>query len=371
MNKLQKKLATAGIGLLSMTLLAACGAEDTGASNTELDLNALSIEELETAAKEEGHVESVGMPDTWANWGETWADIEAVYGITHSDTDMSSAEELAIFAAEKNNPTKDIGDVGQSFGPQAEEQDLTLAYKTSYWDEIPEWAKDDDGDWIVGYYGTLSFMTNSKVVKDAPTSFADILEGDYMVSIGDVTSATQAQNAVLAAAIANGGDENNIQPGLDFFAKLAEQGRLDMGDNSLGRLESGEIEVGLYWDFNALNYKNQVEQANQNMKFEVTIPQDGTVQSGYATVINSTAPNPHAAALTREYILSDEGQINLARGYARPIRENIELPADVEEILIPESEYAAAQPISDQVAWKETAATLGQNWQEQVLAKIN
>ncbi len=40
--------------------------------------------------------------------------------------------------------------------------------------------------------------------------------------MGDVQRGTQNQMAVLAAAIANGGDETNLQPGIDFFAKLAK-----------------------------------------------------------------------------------------------------------------------------------------------------
>ena len=367
--RLTKKSLFASLALSSMLVLAACGTE-ASTTATDVDLNALTLSEIETQAKEEGHIESVGMPDTWANWGETWKELDAVYGLTHADTDMSSAEELALFKAEQKNPTKDIGDVGQSFGPIAEEDELTLAYKTSYWDDIPEWAKDDDGDWIVGYYGTLSFITNAEKVADAPTSFEDILAGDYKVTIGDVNAATQAQNAVLAAAIANGGDETNLDPGIAFFAKLAEQGRLDLGDTSLARLESGEIEVGLFWDFNALNYANQMKETNPNASFEVNIPQDGTIQSGYATVINATAPNPHAAALAREYILSDEGQINLAKGYARPIRENVELPQEVKDILLPQEQYAKAQPVSDYDAWAEAAKGLGQRWQEEVLTKL-
>ena len=210
--KLSNKRLFAGLALSSMLVLSACGTEAATTTEAEVDLNALTLSEIEAQAKEEGHVESVGMPDTWANWGETWEELETAYGLTHADTDMSSAEELALFKAEQNNPTKDIGDVGQSFGPVAEEDGLTLAYKTSYWDDIPEWAKDDDGDWIVGYYGTLSFITNSEKVTDVPTSFEDILAGDYKVTIGDVNAATQAQNAVLAAAIANGGDETNLDP---------------------------------------------------------------------------------------------------------------------------------------------------------------
>ena len=52
--------------------------------------------------------------------------------------------------------------------------------------------------------------------------------------------------------------------------------------------------------------------------------------------------NPNAAKLAREYILSDAGQINLARGYARPIRSNVTLPDDVKAKLLPAEQYANA-----------------------------
>ena len=52
------------------------------------------------------------MPDSWANWKGTWDDLNVKYTLNHSDTDLSSAEEIAKLEAEKNNPTADIGDVG-------------------------------------------------------------------------------------------------------------------------------------------------------------------------------------------------------------------------------------------------------------------
>lgn len=364
--KFKKGLAIALAGLFLFT---ACGGGGTTNKNADLDLNAMSVADLEAKAKEEGEVHSVGMPDAWANWKDTWADLEKKYGLKHSDTDMSSAEEIALFEQEKNNPTKDIGDVGQSFGPVAEEKGVTLKYKTSHWDDIPAWAKDDDGDWIVAYYGTMAFITNTEKVANPPKSFADLLNGTYKVTVGDVNAATQAQNAVLSAALANGGSEKDIQPGLDFFAKIAEQGRLDLGDTSLARLEKGEIEVGLFWDFNALSYADQITAKNPNMKFTASIPSDGAIQSGYSTILNSTAPHPHAAALTREYILSDEGQINLAKGYAKPIRESVQLPADVAAKLLPNEQYAKARPIEDAKAWGEATKTMGEKWQSEVIIK--
>lgn len=49
-------------------------------------------------------VNSVGMPDAWANWKGTWDDLAKKYGLKHIDTDMSSAQEVAKFEAEKTTP---------------------------------------------------------------------------------------------------------------------------------------------------------------------------------------------------------------------------------------------------------------------------
>lgn len=350
---------------LACSLLAGCAEE--GQTET-VDLNAMSFDEIAEKAKEDGEVNSVGMPDTWANWGETWTEIEEKYGIKHTDTDMSSAEEIALFANEANDATKEIGDVGQSFGPVAEEQGVTLPYKTSYWDSVPDWAKDDDGDWIIGYYGTITFITNKNLVEDAPTSWQDVLEGDYTLTIGDVSVATQAQSGLLSAAIAFGGDESNIQPGLDFFKTLAEEGRLDMGDTSVARLEKGEIEVAVLWDYNSLGYRSQIMENNPDANFEVSVPSDGAIQSGYCTIINKYTKRPYAAAVAREFILSDEGQINLAKGYARPIRDDVELPEDVKASLLPDDQYTNARFIEDQEAWDKAVADLSSSWQEEVVA---
>ncbi|WP_107838927.1 ABC transporter substrate-binding protein [Metasolibacillus meyeri] len=348
------------VGVAAISMLAACS-DGSSSSGKEVDSN-LALEELIEKAKEEGVVNSVGMPDTWANWEETWEELGTEYSLKHSDTDMSSAEELAKFEAEKDDATADIGDVGIAFGPIAKERGLTLPYKTSYWEDIPEWAKDDEGHWIVGYTGTISFITDKNSVKNPPTSWEDLKNGDYNVSINDALTANQAHFAILAAAIAFGGDESNIQPGIDFFAELAKQGRLQ-GDPSVANLEKGEIDVAILWDFNSLGYRSQIDES----RFEVVIPAEGSVTSGYATIINKYAKNPYAAMLAREYILSDAGQENLAKGYARPIRENVTLSAEVEALLLPDNMYKNAKPVKDQKKWEETTKQIPQLYQEQVL----
>ncbi|RDI36928.1 ABC transporter substrate-binding protein [Falsibacillus pallidus] len=360
--KKQSLIKVLSIGVTSAFLMAGCSGNDE-ANGSKIDTSNLSLDKIEQKAKKEGEVHSVGMPDSWANWGQTWNDITGKYGIKHTDTDMSSAEELAKF--ETGN--SDVGDVGVAFGPLAEEKGLTLPYKPTHWDDIPKWAKDDNGDWVVGYTGTLAFITDKNNVKNPPKSWKDLLNGDYKVDVGDVMKANQAQFAVLAAAYANGGDEKNIEPGIKFFEKLAKQGRLQTTDPSLTSLEKGENEVAIVWDFNALNYRDQI----QKDRFDVVIPSDASVISGYANVINKKAKDPYSAMLTREYIMSDEGQANLARGYARPIRSDVKLPEDAKAKLLPDSMYKKAQPVKDMKAWDETTKALPQKWQEKVLVHVN
>lgn len=353
-------------GMATVASMGLTGCDDGGSAASDADYNSMSLEDLISQAQEEGEIQSVGMPDTWANWVETWEDIESEYGITHADQDMSSAEELSMFREEGTDGTKDIGDVGQSWGPVAEEQELTLKYKTSYWDEIPDWAKDDDGDWIVGYYGTISIMSNDANVPEAPTSFQDLLDGDYNVCIGDVTAAAVAQYAVLAAANALGGSIDDMQPGYDFLQQLAEAGRLDVSDASLARIESGEIDVCVNWDYNALNYRAQILENNPNASFSVNIPTDASIRSGYCTIINKNAPHPAAACLAREFILSDEGQINLARGYATPIRD-VELPEDVQAMRLDDSQYGDQVQSVDETVWSEVSQNMITWYQENII----
>ena len=315
-------------------------------------------------AQKEGRVNSLGMPDTWANWKETWEDLKKLYNIEHSDTDMSSAQEIAKFKAEKKNASADIGDVGLSFGDVAIKQGVTQPYKTSYWEQVPEWAKDKDGHWLLAYTGTIAFIVNKEVVKDIPRSWQDLLKGNYKITVGDVSVAAQAVNAVLAANYALGGDERDLSPALKFFNTIAKQGRLANNDANIANLEKGEIEVGLVWDFNGLGYRDKVGKD----RYEVLIPEDGSIISGYTTIINKYAKNTNAAKLAREFILSDKGQINLARGYARPIRVDfIELPADVKERLLPSEQYKNARNIKDLKAWEKSSKELPRLWQEKVL----
>ncbi|MCR4672152.1 MAG: ABC transporter substrate-binding protein [Lachnospiraceae bacterium] len=338
-------------------------ASETEAADTTADLNSKTLDEIIAAAKEEGDVQSVGMPDSWANWGSMWTYLGDTYGLTHTDIDMSSSEELQMFATEGENGTKDIGDVGQAFGNQAIEEDLVQGYKTSYWDSVPDWAKGEDGKWMIAYTGATTFLINNDILGDdpAPTSWQDIRDASYKISIGPLTGGN-GQAAFIAANFAFGGDLTNLDPGIEFFTELAEAGRLLTIDIVQDNFAKGEIPVGVVWSFTAIPYKNAI--TNYNMS--VAIPSDGSIMSGYASVINKYAPHPNAAALARETIFSDEGQAFLAESGAIPTRTDVEIPEEIQEATFHQADYANAIPMQDTAAYSDACANAATRWDEEV-----
>jgi putative spermidine/putrescine transport system substrate-binding protein len=353
----RRRLLQAGSALLGSVPVAALQAQANPAGQP-------SVQELIAGARREGRIHSLGMPDDWANWRSVWADLQRLYGLAHVDTDMSSAEEIAKMEAERTNASADIGDVGFEFGPIAKARGITRPYKPTVWAQVPDWAKDADGHWALAYTGTIAFAVNRRRVREVPRSWQALFAGSFRVLIGEVGRAAQSNAAVLAAALALGGAETRLAPALSAFGRLAADRRLLNVNASPALMERAEADVFLLWDFNALSYRARLPNAAD---YEVLIPSDGSVTSGYTTLLNRWAPHPNAAMLAREFIFSDAGQLHLARGHARPIRiGQLSLPADLKSELLPESQYARAQALKPAL-WTEEVKKLPRAWQREVL----
>jgi putative spermidine/putrescine transport system substrate-binding protein len=354
-------------GLLGVLILGGC----SGKKQTEtVDLASLSMDELIAKAKAEGHIESVGMPDDWADWGSSWKALNEKYGLTHFDTDMSSAEEVSIFKAEKDSPTKDIGDVGHAYGKVAINEDVVQGYKPSTWNSIPDWAKDPEGRWILSYTGTMAWAINTNLTGGkVPRTWKELKEGNYKVSVGNVVGGASSQAMVIGAAIAYGGGLDNVQPGIEFFKDLARAGRIT-GAYAGEALARGEIEISAnYYDYSCLGWRESINARGTDVRIEVVIPQDGAITTGYCLIFNKTAPHPHATALAIEYLLSDEGQIDRARGFARPIRD-VTLPPEIQARMLDASQYRNAITINDPDALAAACQEVSRLWEEEVIPLI-
>ena len=289
------------------------------------------------AAKKEGQVISYGMSDDWVNLENIWKAIEKNYSVKHTDTDMTSAEQITRLLAEKNAPVMDVADIGFDFLGKLLENNLALPYKNANWDKIPAEFKDPEGRWAVGYWGAISFLVNTDLIKNPPQTWDDLLKPEYKdkVCSRDPAVSTYATGSVLAAAYAKGGGEANVKPGLDWFKQLRDSGNLRAGVVlNVAAVQKGECPISLVYDFDGFAKRDATK-----LPLQVIIPKDGTVGMLFAQYISAQAPHPNAGKLALDYFYSDEGQIMFAQGYAHPGRKDVKLPDDVAKKMLPESAY--------------------------------
>ncbi len=368
MKKSGRIAAVTASALIVAMVAAGCGGSSSTASTAETkaaaessgeDLNSKSLDDIIEDAKAEGDVQSVGMPDNWADWASLWKNLKDNYGITHTDADMSSAEELQMFTTEGENGTKDIGDVGMGFTQQVIDEDLTQGYKTSYWDSVPDWAKGEDGKWMIAYTGATTFLSNKTLLdqdgESVPTSWDDIKNGSYKVAIGDINGGN-AQAAIIASNFALGGDLDNLDPAFEFWTQMAEDGRINTLDITQQNFETGEVQVGVVWSFTGVPYSKNIT----DYDMEATVPTDGSIQSGYASVINKYAPHPNAAALAREVMFSDEGQGYLAGAGGIPTRTDVEIEG------YDASQYENCILMDDTDAYSKACEEVVSRWEEEI-----
>ncbi|MFJ9562959.1 ABC transporter substrate-binding protein [Streptomyces fuscichromogenes] len=313
--------------------LSACGAAPDNTSSTTSDgKNAATatsaadlggMDKLVAAAKKEGTLHIIAVPRDWANYGAIIDGFKKKYGIKIEDEspDGSSQDEITAVTSRKGQDrAPDVLDLGSSFALSAAQQGLLAPYKVASYDSIPTGQKDPQARWYNDYGGYISIGCDAKRVKTCPTTFADLLKPQYKGQValnGNPTKSGSAFGGVYAASLANKGSFDDIQPGLDFFAKLKKNGNYTPVESTPATVEKGETPISIDWDYLNAGYADEFK--SKGVDWKVSIPSDGQYAQYYSQAINKDAPHPAAARLWQEYLYSAEGQNLWLKGYARPV----------------------------------------------------
>jgi putative spermidine/putrescine transport system substrate-binding protein len=194
-----------------------------------------------------------------------------------------------------------VVDLGASFAVSGAQQALFAPYKVASYTDIPSGMTDPKASWYYDYGGYISIGCDAKRVAVCPTTFADLLKPEYKGKValnGNPTKSGSAFGGVYAAALASGGSFDNIQPGLDFFAKLKKSGNYNPVESTPATVEKGETPISIDWDY--LNAGYAAEFKTKGVNWTVAVPSDGKYAQYYAQAINKDAPHPAAARLWEE-----------------------------------------------------------------------
>jgi putative spermidine/putrescine transport system substrate-binding protein len=322
------RLALAGVA--AATLLAA-GCSSSGSSSgssssatnwaTQTSASAGGgLNVLIAAAKQEGTLNVIALPPTWANYGAIINTFEQKYGIKVNSALPDGSSQQEVDAVKSENGTAkapDVLDIGMAVA--LANTSLFAPYKVSTWGAVPSAQKDPGGLWYQDYGGYMAIGYSSKF--GTITSVNQLLDPQFHNAValnGNPTSANAALNGVMMANLAVGGTADSIASGVDFFSKLKKAGNFSPVQATGATIKAGTTPVVFNWDY--LNLPSYVGVSN----WKVFIPPHAILGGYYAQAINKQAPHPAAARLWEEFLYSQAtagGQNLWLKGGARPVEQ--------------------------------------------------
>ena len=270
-------------------------------------------------ARKEGLVVSFDTGPTWANWAAEFAafkkrypEVELVYN------DLGSAATVVALEKAHNRPQADTAYYFAASAVDAAKKGVVAPFKPVNFDKLPTVFRDPDGKWFTIHTLTIAFVVNTKLVKNVPQSWADLLKPEYKNSIVylDPRSTGVGQVMTFAANFAQGGDMGNVQPGLDYLGKLRLRQRVARaGDPPYAQFVKGEIPIWISYENDGLKAKCTDGLGDV---VAVVIPKEASAAAPYAISLVDKGPNPDAGKLWLNFTMSDYGQGIFARIRKKP-----------------------------------------------------
>ena len=287
------------------------------------------------AAKKEGMVVSFDTGPTWANWASEFAafkkrypEVEIVYN------DIGSAATVVALDKARNRPQADTAYYFAASAVDAVAKGLVAPFKPVNFDKLPNVFREQDGRWFTIHTLTVAFIVNTKLVKNVPQTWADLLKPEYKNSVVylDPRSTGVGQVLTFAANFGAGGDMNNVQPGLNYLGKLHRSGNVlrVLGTTPYAQFLKGEIPIWISYENDGLKAKH-VDGLGDAVS--VVIPKEASAAAPYGISLVEKGPNPNAGKLWLNFIMTDFGQGIFAQGFVRPSVPGVKLPDSVADKL--------------------------------------
>lgn len=287
------------------------------------------------AARKEGMVVSFDTGPTWANWAAEFAafkkrypEIEIVYN------DIGSAATVVALDKARNRPQADTAYYFAASAIDAVAKNVVAPFKPVNFDKLTPVFRDPDGKWFTIHTLTVAFIVNTKLVKNVPQSWADLLKPEYRNAIVylDPRSTGVGQVIAFAANFGAGGDMGNVGPGLDYLGKLHQTGNVlrVLGTTPYAQFVKGEIPIWISYENDGLKAKYTDGLGDA---VAVVIPKEASAAAPYAISLVEKGPNPATGKLWLNFIMTNAGQGIFAQGFVRPSVPGVPLPDNVADKL--------------------------------------
>jgi putative spermidine/putrescine transport system substrate-binding protein len=253
-SQMLRRSAAAALGLTVLGAPASALASRARFTGSTLPTSgaAVSINELVSEAKKEGHLNVIALPPDWANYGEIISTFQKKYGLgmTQANPNGTSADENQAISSLKGNSRAPTRSTSHRPSRSRVKVRALRPYKVSSGRRADHPAR-CEGRWA-GDRGAVSIGFNTKPYWDRTTVWGILKNPAYKGQValnGSPLTSGSAVGGVFAAALANGGSLNNVGPGVDFFAKLKDSGNFITVQSTPQTVASGQTPISIDWDY--------------------------------------------------------------------------------------------------------------------------
>ena len=315
-DSVRRQLVAASLGTL---VASAVWAQDPTARNSALYMYKGSDREakLLEGARKEGQVSIYTSLNT-RDSGPIAQAFEKKFGVK-TELWRSSSEKVLQRAVTEARAGRHLCDLMETNGPEMEalyREKLLAEFFSPHFKDLPPAAFPKHRHWIADRFNffVVGYNTNAIKPADVPNSYLDLLNPALAGKVGLEAGDTDW----FAAVIKSMGEEK----GIAFFRKLAAtKPQMRTGHTLLAELlSSGEVPLA------ATIYNHNVEKMalrGAPVKWKALTPTFGRPN---AVGVAAHAPNPHAALLFADFMLSPQGQTMLRDLNRVPSSRAVETP---------------------------------------------
>lgn len=316
-----KKLMALLLALLMCLSLTACGSESEEGTDNSGDSN-----ETDTV----GGDLVIYSPNTDALIDVCYTFGEK-YGINVEVVSAGTGECLERIAAEKDNPQGDVMYGGMNYANSfnADYVPLFEQYTADGDDKLPDAYQNYNG--ITTHYcldGSAALLINTEEYEKLGLSvddfkgYADLLKPELKgkIAMGDPANSSSAW-AELTNMLAVMGDEPYDEKAWEFVGEFINNlnGVMLSSSSAIYKgVVAGEYVVGVSYEDPCVSL---LVDGATNVK--LVYPEEGAVWLPAGAAIIKNAPNMDNAKLFLDWLISDEGQAEIAKTTARPVNTSI------------------------------------------------
>jgi spermidine/putrescine-binding protein len=201
----------------------------------------------------------------------------------------------------------------------------------THWNDLYDVSKDRDAHWVSLMFAGTTIAYNTRLVKSAPTSWADLWKPEYKgkLAIPDI-SGTSGQQFLIAAARLHGGSLDAIEPGFEAIKKLKPNVQMmyTQPDQLIPLFERGDIAIAVWYT------DRTGAAASKGVPVAAAYPKEGAIGIVPTVSVPKGSQKKELAQKYIDVLLSPEGQLCYAQSqFAGPTNRKVKLPAELARLL--------------------------------------